>query len=305
MRIEVQNLTKRFGDFTALNDVSFTVEPGETLALLGPNGSGKTTSLKCLVGLTLPTSGKISIGRHDLKTESRQAKQLLSYLPQRVAFQDQLTAREVLQFYCRLRRLPEQRIDETLATPNFHFNGFSDKAVSQFSGGMLQRLGLAVACLPNAPVLVLDEPTSSLDPEGAIQFREFLASLKREGKTIVFSSHILDDVEQLADRVAILVGGRLVALRTVAALREELMETSRMRIEVCCPHMSQVAAAKSAGATVATFDGNSLLISSHPEDRLRILHAVDAGEGRVLRFATEQISLEDIYVRYVKNENGK
>ena len=221
MKIEVQKLTKKFGDFTALNDVSFTVADGETLALLGPNGSGKTTSLKCLVGLTIPTSGKISIGTHDLTTQPREAKLLMSYLPQRVAFHDQLTAREVLQFYCQLRRLPEQRIDETFATPSFHFNGFSDKAVSQFSGGMLQRLGLAVACLPNAPILVLDEPTSSLDPKGAIQFRQFLASLKREGKTIVFSSHTLNEAVQLADRVAIMVEGRLVALEPVSALRQE------------------------------------------------------------------------------------
>src|SRR5689334_2531853 len=125
MRINVHNLTKTFGEFTALRDVSFTVEPGETLALLGPNGSGKTTSLKCMVGLALPTSGTISIGDYNLRTEAQSAKQLISYLPQRAAFHDQLTAREVLQFYCRLRRLPRARIEETLATPNFHFNGFS------------------------------------------------------------------------------------------------------------------------------------------------------------------------------------
>jgi ABC-type multidrug transport system ATPase subunit len=221
MRIEVQNLTKRFGEFTALNDVSFTVEQGETVALLGPNGSGKTTALKCMVGLTIPSSGTISIGNYDLRTQAQQAKQLMSYLPQRVEFHEQLTAREVLRFFCRLRRLPPERIDETLATPSFHFNGFSDKAVGQFSGGMLQRLGLAVACLPNAPVLILDEPTSSLDPLSVIQFRQFVASLKSEGKTIVFSSHILNDVRQLADRVAIMVGGRLVAWKSASELRDE------------------------------------------------------------------------------------
>ena len=231
MRIEVEHMTKRFRDFTALDDVTFTVEPGEIVAVLGPNGSGKTTALKCLIGLTIPDSGKISIGGHDLRTDALQAKQLMSYLPQRVAFHEQLTAREVLRFYCRLRRLPERRIDETLATPNFHFNGFSDKPVSQFSGGMLQRLGLAVTCLPNAPVLVLDEPTSSLDPQGAIQFRQFLSGMKQQGKTIVFSSHILNDVIQLADRVAILVGGRLVALQLVSALREELMRISRAGLQ--------------------------------------------------------------------------
>ncbi len=221
MDIKVQNLTKEFGAFRALDDVSFTVASGETVALLGPNGSGKTTTLKCLVGLTIPTLGRICIGNHNLATQAREAKSLMSYLPQRVAFHDQLTAREVLQFYCRLRRVPEERIDETFATPSFHFNGFSDKPVSQFSGGMLQRLGLAVACLPRAPILVLDEPTSSLDPKGAIQFRQFLAGLKREGKTIVFSSHTLDEVVQLADRVAIMVEGRLVALQPVSALRQE------------------------------------------------------------------------------------
>jgi ABC-type multidrug transport system ATPase subunit len=221
MDIKVQNLTKKFGTFRALDDVSFTVASGETVALLGPNGSGKTTTLKCLVGLTIPTLGRICIGNHNLTTQAREAKSLMSYLPQRVAFHDQLTAREVLQFYCRLRRVPEQRIDETFATPSFHFNGFSDKPVGQFSGGMLQRLGLAVACLPQAPILVLDEPTSSLDPKGAIQFRQFLAALKREGKTIVFSSHTLDEVVQLADRVAIMVEGRLVALQPVSALRQE------------------------------------------------------------------------------------
>lgn len=221
MRIEVQNLVKRFGDFTALNDISFAVEQGETVALLGPNGSGKTTMLKCLVGLTIPSSGKVFIGDYDLQREAHQAKQLMSYLPQRVAFHDQLTAREVLKFYCHLRRLPHHRIDETLATPNFHFNGFSDKPLRQFSGGMLQRLGLAVACLPNAPILLLDEPTNSLDPVGAVQFRQFLASLKRAGKTIVFSSHILNDVVQLADRVVILVEGRLVAVKPVAELHDE------------------------------------------------------------------------------------
>ncbi len=184
MTIQVRNLTKRFKDCAAVNDVSFDVEAGETFALLGPNGSGKTTTLKCMVGLSLPTSGNISIEGFDILRNGREAKRLMSFLPQSVGFSDQLTGREVLEFYCRLRRIPTRRIDETLNTPNFQSNGFFDKSVSQFSGGMMQRLGLAVACLPETPVLVLDEPTVSLDPNGAIQFREFLASLKREGKTI-------------------------------------------------------------------------------------------------------------------------
>src|SRR6266508_1683839 len=276
MTIEVRDLTKKFKQFTAVNHVSFKIERGETFALLGPNGSGKTTTLKCIVGLTLPTSGNIAVEGFDISQHSREAKRLMSLLPQRVGFSDQLNGLEVLVFFCRLRRLPPQLIEQTLDTPNFHFNGFFDKSVSQFSGGMIQRLGLAVACLPDAPVLVLDEPTVSLDPNGAIQFREFLASLKRRGKTIVFSSHMLADVEQLADRVAILVGGKLVALQSIALLRAELMRSSRMRIVLANPDGRLLTAVRACGAEKAMLQGDSLMLTSRAEDRLKILRAIEA-----------------------------
>jgi ABC-type multidrug transport system ATPase subunit len=305
MTIHVSNLTKKFKDFVALNDVSFNVEAGETFALLGPNGSGKTTTLKCMVGLTLPTSGNIAVEGFDVWRNGREAKRLMSFLPQRVSFSDQLTGREVLEFYCRLRRIPSQRIDETLNTPNFHFNGFFEQPVSQFSGGMIQRLGLAVACLPDAPVLVLDEPTVSLDPNGAIQFREFLASLKRKGKTIIFSSHMLTDVEQLADRVAILIGGKLVALQSISALRDELMRSSRMRVVLANPGERMLGVVRACGVDDASLQGDSLLITSRAEDRLNILRAIETTGGRIASFATEELSLEDIYMRYVREEDSQ
>lgn len=301
MGIQVSNLTKRFTNSVAVDDVSFEIKRGETFALLGPNGSGKTTTLKCLVGLTLPTSGKIEVDGLNISRRPREAKRLMSFLPQRVAFSDQLTGREVLEFYCRLRRLPSKRIDETLNTPNFHFNGFFDKSVSQFSGGMIQRLGLAVACLPDAPVLVLDEPTVSLDPHGAIQFREFLASLKRNGKTIVFSSHVLADVEHLADRVAIMVGGRLVTLKSVTALRDELMLGARMRVTLVALNSHLIEAAKRAGAIEVKVEKNSLLLKSRAADRREILRALELAGGKIETFGTEDVSLEDVYLNYVDN----
>lgn len=228
--IRITHLTKTFGHFVAVNDVSFDIREGETFALLGPNGSGKTTTLKCLVGLSVPTSGEILVNKLDVWKQAREAKQLMSYLPQRVSFDDGLTAREVMRFYCRLRKLSPSRIDDLLHGSRFDFNGFADKPIREFSGGMVQRLGLAVACLPDAPILILDEPTVSLDPEGAIRFREFLASLKQEGRTIIFSSHMLADVERLADRVAIMVGGKLVALESIESLREELMCHRHVRV---------------------------------------------------------------------------
>ena len=299
MAIQVSKLTKRFKDFIAVNDVSFDIERGETFALLGPNGSGKTTTLKCLVGLTLPTAGKITVDGLDVGRQARAAKRLMSFLPQRVGFSDQLTGREVLEFYCRLRRIPSQRIDETLNTSDFHFNGFFDKSVSQFSGGMTQRLGLAVACLPDTPILVLDEPTVSLDPNGAIQFREFLASLKRKGKTIVFTSHMLADVEQLADRVGIMVQGRLVALQSIEGLRKELMRNARLRITLSKLDSHFIDAAKRAGAIDVTLEENSLVLTSLAEKRLNVLRAIEDSGGQIESFATEELSLEDMYMKYV------
>jgi Cu-processing system ATP-binding protein len=296
--IEVRNLTKRYGDHVAVNDVSFTVTAGETFALLGPNGSGKTTLLKCLVGLVAPTRGEIRINQFDIWESGRQARHLVSYLPQRVAFPESLTAREVLWFYSRLRRIRSGRVEELLAAPQFHFNGFSNKPVSQYSGGMVQRLGLAVACLPDAPILILDEPTVSLDPEGAICFREFLAALKRAGKTLLFSSHVLADVEQLADRVGIMVGGQLVALEPISTLREGVMRSSRMRVDLASSDPKHTEAARRAGARVVERQENALWITSRPEDRLQILRAIETAGGEIVRFASQQPSLEDIYLQY-------
>jgi ABC-type multidrug transport system ATPase subunit len=300
--IEVKHLTKRFGKFTAVDDVSFEVAHGETFALLGPNGSGKTTTLKCLVGLTVPTAGEITINRLDVAKSAREARAMMSYLPQRVSFHDTLTAREVMQFYCDLRRLPARRIDEVLRNSHFHFNGSFNKPVSEFSGGMMQRLGLAVACLPDAPILLLDEPTVSLDPEGAIRFREFLKSLKRAGRTIIFTSHVLADVEQLADRVAILVDGKVVAIESIIALRESLMNSCRMRVVLPSANRFLAETARAAGAAEAVIEGDTLLVTSRAEDRLAILEAIEAAGGRVARFATEEESLENIYLKYI-NEN--
>jgi Cu-processing system ATP-binding protein len=300
--IQVKHLTKKFGKFTAVGDVSFEVAPGETFALLGPNGSGKTTLLKCLVGLTVPTAGEITVNGLDVAKQARGARAMMSYLPQRVSFHESLTAREVMQFYCELRRLPAQRIDEVLRNSHFHFNGSFNQPVSEFSGGMTQRLGLAVACLPDAPILLLDEPTVSLDPESALRFREFLKSLKRAGKTIVFTSHVLADVEQLADRVAILVGGKVVALESIGALRESLMSSCRMRVVLPKANQYLVETARAAGATEALIENDALLVTSRAEDRLAILAAIEAAGGRVARFATEEESLENIYLKYI-NEN--
>lgn len=296
--IEVRNLGKNFGRFRALDDVSFAVEPGETFALLGPNGSGKTTTLKCIAGLTTPTEGEIRISGKN--SGDRAARVLFSYLPQRLAFPENLTAREVLAFYCRLRKLPAGRIGRVLERSNLNFNGFADRPVGEFSGGMVQRLGIAVALLPDSPILILDEPTVSLDPEGAIRFRQFLATLKQEGKTVIFSSHVLADVEMLADRVAMLVAGKLMAVESVDHLRNGLMIGARVRLLLLNPDRRFVAVALNAGASEANLaNGGALIFWSRPENRLAILRALEDAGATIERFSTEEPSLEELYLRYV------
>jgi Cu-processing system ATP-binding protein len=221
--IRIDHLTKRFGRFTAVNDISFEVKPGEVFALLGPNGSGKTTTLKTIVGLSIPTAGRVLVNGIDVQIEPKRARTLISYLPQRVSFPDSLTAREVIRFYACMRKLSKEVADEALAQGNF--NGWSDKSVGEFSGGMVQRLGLAIVSMPQAPILLLDEPTASLDPQGVKQFREFVTEQKNLGRTIIFSTHLLAEAEQLADRVGIFVQGRLVAQESIEKLRESFLAT--------------------------------------------------------------------------------
>jgi ABC-type multidrug transport system ATPase subunit len=221
--IRVEHLSKRYGKFTAVTDISLDVKQGEVYALLGPNGSGKTTTLKSIVGLNVPTDGRILVNGLNTQEHPKVTRQLLSYLPQRVVFPENQTAREILQFYCRVRKLPLERATDSLAKARF--NGFSDKPVGEFSGGMIQRLGLAVVSLPDALILVLDEPTANLDPQGVKRFREFILGQKEMGKTIIFSTHLLAEAEQLADRVGIFVGGRLVTEELVENLRQTYSAT--------------------------------------------------------------------------------
>ena len=297
--VDITQLTKRYGDLTAVANVSFEVRQGETLALLGPNGSGKTTILKCLAGLTFATSGTMSINGIDTAKDASGAKSQLSYLPQRVAFPENLTARELIRFYSRLRRLPEGRAEWVLRTYGFVLNGFMDKPTGEYSGGMVQRLGVAISLLPDVPVLVLDEPAVNLDPEGAIRFKQALQSIGREGKTILFSSHRLSEVALLAQRVAVLVSGRLVALDTVVHFQNELSAGVKLRIVLKNPGQGLAAVADLAGASLSRLLDSTLVVTCSPEQRISILRAIEQAGGEIESFSTDDATLEEVYLNYV------
>ena len=214
MLIEANELSLDLGERRVLEHVSFNVARGESVALVGPNGSGKTSVLRCILGL-LPYSGKITVSGHDAWSEPVAARTLIGYLPQRSAFGDS-TAVETLRFTARLRGLDPQR--SLAALERVGLEAFAHQRARTFSGGMQQRLALAVALLSDPPVLLFDEPTASLDRAGQKSFLELAAGLRAEGRTLLLASHRAEEIDQLADRVLELDFGRLLPACNGAAV---------------------------------------------------------------------------------------
>lgn len=232
--IRFRKFTKRFGAQIAVDDFTFDVERGEVVALLGPNGSGKTTTLKAGAGLIQPTAGEVLLGEPPRSSMESAARRVVSYLPQKVTFADALSGREVLDFYRALRDVPSSRVDEVLSFASL--NGSASRLVGTYSGGMVQRLGLAVAMLPDAAVLLLDEPTAALDPDGLCAFYGLVEQRRERGQSVLFTSHQLGDVERLADRFGVLIEGRLAGSFTQSELAARLADRGVMRVRLdACP----------------------------------------------------------------------
>lgn len=297
--IEVRQLTKKFDSFVAVDDVSFQVGSGEILALVGPNGSGKSTTMKCIAGLTAPTKGEIVVNRNPVGAGRRD---WLSYLPQKVVFPENLTGTEVVRFYSRLRNLPSASIERAFDLA--HLNGFRGRAVREYSAGMLQRLGIAIALMPEAPIVMLDEPTAGLDADAVSRLRELMAAMRDRGQTVIVSTHVLSEVEMLADRVAILVRGKLAAFEPVREFRERMAQQARMRIQLQKPDSRWCETARSAGALSATLDGIELIVTATAENYLPILKTLESGGAQVQHFFTEEPTLESLYLRCIRETTG-
>jgi Cu-processing system ATP-binding protein len=272
------------------------IAAGEAVALLGPNGSGKTTSIKAAAGLIWPTSGDVRIGDPGRPAAGTAARRLASFLPQRVTFAESLTGREVVEFYRRLRGLDAARSDDVLRFAAL--NGASNRQVGTYSGGMVQRLGLAVAMLPEAPILLLDEPTASLDPDGICAFYGLLDRRRQTGATVLFSSHQMGDVERLADRFAVLVSGVLVALFTQRELSERLADRGLMRVRVARLVDGLLGRVRER-APGALFVKDEFIVPGAARSRPEILDAIRAGGGVVTGLTAEEGRLDRFYQELV------
>ena len=295
--IRFEAVTKRFGPNRALEDFTLSVAAGEVVALLGPNGSGKTTALKVAAGLVRPTAGRVLAGDPGTSTADPPARRLLSFLPQRVSFPETLTGGEIVEFYRRLRGAPPERAGEVLRAASL--NGAAGRHVGTYSGGMIQRLGLAVAAIPEARVLLLDEPTSSLDAEGLDAFHVLAARWRDAGRAVLFSSHQLGDVERLADRIAILVDGRLVAGLGKRELTDRLAARGlvRVRLSSCPPGLVERLTALAPGTR---WTGEEVVVPAPPALRAAALEVVRASGAEIRGLTAEEGSLDALYRELVE-----
>ena len=236
--VVLNNVSKSFGGFRALDNVSFTIRQGEIFGYIGPNGAGKTTTMKILVGLLGGFKGQASIGGFDVAKERGAVYRLLGYLPQNVAFQEWRTVNHALTTFGKLSGLSNSQVEasipqilDLLGLPDVRY-----KRISHLSGGMIQKVGLAQALLHDPKLLVLDEPLGGLDPLSRHQFKDIVLKLKEKGTTILFSSHILSDVQDVADRVGIISRGRIKQIGTL----NDLIVNSSMHnvVEVLLSYVS-------------------------------------------------------------------
>lgn len=219
--IVVDDLVKRFEDVTAVEGLSLEVEKGELFGLLGPNGAGKTTTINILCGLLEPTSGSASVGGHDVRKEARKVKELIGVCPQDTATYPHLTGRENVELFGNLHAMPKEKLkeraDELLARMELLED--SNRRVGKYSGGMKRRVNLIMALIHDPEIAFLDEPTVGMDPQSRRAVWEFIKDLKRQGKTVILTTHYMEEAEELCDRVGIIDNGKLIAHGTPESLK--------------------------------------------------------------------------------------
>jgi Cu-processing system ATP-binding protein len=297
--IRYRAFTKDFAGHRAVDALTLEVPRGAIVALLGPNGSGKTTTIKAAAGLIRPTSGDVLLGEEGLSAANPEARRICSFLPQRVSFPEALTGREVVEFYRQLRGAPIEATDRVLKFASL--NGSSGRAVGVYSGGMLQRLGLAVAMVPDAEILLLDEPTAALDPDGLLALYELIERKRGGGATVFFSSHQLGDVERLADFVAVLVKGRLVAMMSERDLTSRLADRGVMRVRLRA-RVADLLERLQRVSPQAQWHDHELIVPGSAAVRPEVLDVIRAAGGEITGLTAEEGRLDEFYRALVETD---
>ena len=303
--IVAEGLTKRYGNASAVDNISLNIRKGEVFGLLGPNGAGKTTTILMMLGLTEISSGQIHVLGFDPARQPLQVKGRVGYLPDSVGFYDQLSAAENLSYTARLMGLSlkerRQRIEEALM--RVRLADVANQRVATFSRGMRQRLGLAEIIVKKAEVAILDEPTSGLDPQATLEFLELIRELKAEGITVLLSSHLLDQVQRICDRVALFQSGRIVLMGSVAELSVQVLGAGFVvEVEAEGSGIARRLATIPGVSSVETLAEDRFRMTAERDVRADAARAVVAVNGSLKRLSVDEPSLEAIYARYFQGK---
>ncbi|HHV79600.1 MAG TPA: ABC transporter ATP-binding protein [Firmicutes bacterium] len=302
--IRTRDLVKRYGSFVAVDRLNLEIYEGETFGLLGPNGAGKTTTILMLLGLTEPSEGSVQVVGLDPTRDPLGVKKVVGYLPDRVGFYEDLTGKENLLYTAALNGIPrkqaEERVNELLERVGLA--EVADRKAGGYSRGMLQRLGLADALVKKPRIVILDEPTLGIDPEGVRQMLQFITQLSKEERvTVLLASHLLHQVQQVCDRVGIFVRGKIVALGCVEELSSQLFKDEPYVLEVRAQPTTEELIRNLKGITgvdAVEQAGDTLLLHCMSDARGEVAKVIYQSGTSLLHLAVRGRSLDEIYRRY-------
>jgi ABC-2 type transport system ATP-binding protein len=292
--IEVERLVKRYGKLLAVNDISFTVRKGEVFAFLGANGAGKTTTVEIIETIRTPTSGRVSLLGMDVTKRKRDIVPRIGVLPQGFNSFDRITVRETLQYYSQLFRCRNSDVDGLIELVDLQ-----EKTKEQFkdlSGGLKQRLGIAVALVNDPEVVFLDEPTTGLDPRARREVWKVLLGLKNKGKTVFLTTHYMDEAELLADRVAIIAKGKIIAMDSPGELIESNANYLGLTLKSVDEKVFEIV--RKMGFVPVHDDRRSIKVRlAHTDDVQRILNAIKEGGASFLGLDVRKPNLEEVFLK--------
>jgi ABC-2 type transport system ATP-binding protein len=301
--VETFNLTKRYGQVTAVRNMNLVVQEGEIYGFLGPNGSGKTTTILMLLGLTEPSLGRATVGGFDSLEEPIKVKRIVGYLPENVGFYPDLNAWDNLRYTASLNGIPRKEADKRIGEliSQVHLDDAAGRGVGTYSRGMRQRLGIADLLVKQPKVVFLDDPTIGLDPEGIQELLGMVVDMSRkQGITVFLSSHQLQQVQRICDRVGIMFKGEMVAEGSVEQLAKNFSRVKpRLEAQVQNVSPALVDAVKEVkGAEDVVVTGDWIALSCDPAARPEVARVILEKGGKLVQLRAAEDSLEDIYMRY-------
>ena len=313
--IEVKNLTKRYGQHTAIDHLSFGIEKGEIVGFLGPNGAGKSTTMNIVTGYISATEGSVSVGGKDVLEEPMEVKRQIGYLPEQPPLYLEMTVGEYLDFVANIKKVPRKGRKDALGgiMDIVKILDHKDRLIKNLSKGYRQRVGLAQALVGNPPVLILDEPTIGLDPRQIIEIRNLIKELGKE-HTIVLSSHILPEVTAVCERVIIIHRGHIVASDSIDKLSADMSGGHKLTVRVAGPEarileaIRGVPAVRSVESLGSREEGSvDVYVEASPDQDVRrpVFYAMSKADCPILMMRSSDISLEDIFIQLTTDEPGE